>query len=125
MKWRRIMKFHLIAYALALAVLAGCASNAGGGGSASTSALLPAGGSPVSYQYTVEALDPLGGTLAGANSINNQNWERNIDADIRLVLPRSAVGERRRRDGPRHARRPKQRRRMAQQKRPRLDRGHL
>ncbi|HLX26669.1 MAG TPA: hypothetical protein VKR05_06725 [Candidatus Cybelea sp.] len=72
------MKFHLIAYALALAVLAGCASNAGGGGSASTSALLPAGGSPVSYQYTVEALDPLGGTLAGANSINNQNWASGI-----------------------------------------------
>lgn len=71
------MKFHLVAYALAFA-LAGCASNANGGGPASTSAVIPAAGSPLSSQYTVEALQPLGGTLAGANSINNQNWASGI-----------------------------------------------
>lgn len=70
------MKFHLVAYALAL-TLGGCVSNAGTGGPASTSAL-PAAGSPLSSQYTVVALDPLGGSLAGANSINNQNWATGI-----------------------------------------------
>lgn len=66
------MNFRVITYSLAASILAGCASNASGG-SAQQSAMLPAG-SRQSSQYTVVELPPLGGSAAGADSINNLNW---------------------------------------------------
>lgn len=66
------MKFHVAAYALSALVLAACTSNAGTGGTAQQSGMLPAGSA--SAQYTIVNLGSLGGSSSGANSINNRKW---------------------------------------------------
>ncbi|MBV9720120.1 MAG: hypothetical protein JOZ77_12445 [Candidatus Eremiobacteraeota bacterium] len=67
------MKFHVAAYAAAASLLAGCASG-GSSGPIQSSSVLPASSSDSSSQYSVAPLEPLGGSNAGANSINNLNW---------------------------------------------------
>lgn len=73
------MKFHLVAYALALALPAGCGPSVSTSSPPQAGALLPSQSMP-SSQYTVVALAPLGGSTAGANSINNQNWASGISS---------------------------------------------
>lgn len=65
------MKFH-VASALAILLAAGCASSATTS-SSQPNGMLPAGSATTS-QYSVTALNPIAGSSAGANSINNENW---------------------------------------------------
>ena len=71
------MKFH-VASALAMFLVAGCASNTGTT-STQPAGMLPAG-SGTSSQYTVTSLDPVAGSSAGANSINNENWASGVSS---------------------------------------------
>ncbi len=73
------MKVQILCAALSGAILAGCAAN-GAGSSGGQNALLPAGSSKTSSEYAVVALDPLGGSSAGANSINNLNWASGVSS---------------------------------------------
>jgi probable HAF family extracellular repeat protein len=72
------MRVHVAAYALATLAVSGCASSTGNAPSQS-GAMLPAGSAPTS-QYAVTSLNPLGGSSAGANSINNQNWASGVSS---------------------------------------------
>jgi probable HAF family extracellular repeat protein len=65
------MKFSVAAVMLSTS-LAACAFNSTGTPSAS-GAVEPAGSTP-SSQYTVTSLSPIGGSTAGADSINNRDW---------------------------------------------------
>ncbi len=72
------MRVHVAAYALAGLAVSSCAS--GTGTAPSQSNALPPAGSSTASQYSVSSLNPLGGSAAGGNSINNQNWASGISS---------------------------------------------
>lgn len=66
-----------LAYALAIMFAAGCASNQDST-STQQSGMLP--NEATSSQYTATALNPIAGSSAGANSINNANWASGVSS---------------------------------------------
>jgi probable HAF family extracellular repeat protein len=74
------MKFRVSTQLLATALLAACASNQSGSlpsGFQATSSSA-ARSQSTNYQYSVAALGTLGGSIAGGNSINDNDWVSGI-----------------------------------------------
>ncbi|HEX3672253.1 MAG TPA: hypothetical protein VHT92_11175 [Candidatus Cybelea sp.] len=67
------MKFRIVACTLALTILAAC-SSATTGAPVSNGAALPMNSGQTPAQYTLTALQPIGGGVAGGSSINNEGW---------------------------------------------------